>query len=359
MNNRYPLTSLFLYLTDRCNLRCTHCWISPKFSTQQQAGIPIEPLKKAVQEAKSLGLSRVKLTGGEPLLYRDLNQFLDFLGTENMSITIETNGTLLNKELLALFRTVDVSQVSVSLDAGASPVHDDIRGVHGCFDDTLTGLRLLTDAGINTQVIMTLQQKNRNEIPAVIGLCERFHVGSLKINHLLPSGRGRDTFRRNDHLSLDELVALYKEVNEKWCRPEGVHIIFDLPVAFRSIDDITHRGVCECAILNILGILANGDISYCGIGQTAPELRMGNILKHSIRDIWLHNEKLKKLRQSLPDKLGGICGQCIFKFQCLGECRAEAYAMGRDLFAPNHLCQSLFDSDRFPASRYITPEEHA
>ena len=359
MSTRYPLTRLFLYLTDRCNLRCAHCWISPKFSNTPQTGIPIEALKKTIQDANSLGLGAVKLTGGEPLLYRQLDPLLAFLGSENLSITIETNGTLLDTDRVAMFQAVGVSQVSVSIDAGEPELHDAVRGVDGCFDDAVAGLRLLADRGIRTQVILTLQKRNRNEIPAVIELCRRYGVDSLKINHLLPSGRGRDTFQRKDHLELDELVALYEAVHAKGLGSEGVAIIFDLPVAFRSIADITERGVCECAILNILGILANGDMSYCGIGQTAPELRMGNIRTHAIRDIWLHHEKLTTLRQSLPDKLGGICGQCIFKFQCLGECRAAAYAVSRDLFAANYLCQSLFDRKRFPASRYLEPEEGA
>ena len=54
-------------------------------------------------------------------------------------------------------------------------------------------------------------------------------------------------------------------------------VIFDLPVALRSIEDIKRRGIVECKIMNILGILANGDFSICGIGQIIDELRMGNL----------------------------------------------------------------------------------
>jgi MoaA/NifB/PqqE/SkfB family radical SAM enzyme len=62
---------------------------------------------------------------------------------------------------------------------------------------------------------------------------------------------------------------------------------------------------------------------------------------------------IKGLRASLPHRLGGICQHCIFKFQCLGACRANAYAMTGDLYSPYFLCQELYESGRFPHSRYI------
>lgn len=119
MENDYPLRSLFLYLTDRCNLCCSHCWISPEVSKRRQDGIPLEALKRVIQDAKALGLQNVKLTGGEPLLYRYVEPLLSFLAAEALTITVETNGTLITKGLAKRLRDSGVSQVAVSLD-GAS-----------------------------------------------------------------------------------------------------------------------------------------------------------------------------------------------------------------------------------------------
>jgi SynChlorMet cassette radical SAM/SPASM protein ScmF len=353
MSNKYPLNSLFLYLTDRCNLRCSHCWISPQFSDQHQDGIPIEPLKKAIRDAKNIGLQSVKLTGGEPLLYREFDELLYFLAAEALSVNMETNGTLIDKERLAVFKKTGISQISVSFDAGSADIHDAIRGVNGCFDRGVEGLEFLSDSGINLQVIMTLQHKNRAEIPAVMELCKKYKISSLKINHLLPAGRAKNNFERGENLELEELQTLYGRVAERRGAFRDLDIFFDLPVAFRTIDDITRSGACECAVLNILGILSNGDISICGIGQAYQELRMGNITRDSIPDVWRRHRILKDLRRSLPANLEGICRDCIFKFQCLGACRANAYAVNRNLYAPYFLCQRLSDANGFPASRRI------
>jgi len=185
----------------------------------------------------------------------------------------------------------------------------------------------------------------------MISLSKDQGAGSLKINPLIPCGRGKTVFLQNQNLDPGELIQLYKMVDREWSTSKDIDIIFDLPIAFRSIKDITSRGIVECRILNILGILANGDFSICGIGQTIDELRMGNIYKHSIKDLWRDNPILADLRLDLPGRLKGICGRCIFRFQCLGSCRANAYAMNGDLFAPYFLCQEAYALGLFPDSR--------
>ena len=351
-----PLTSLYLYLTALCNLRCSHCWISPQYSSIGDSGTPIDPLKKTIRDAKKIGLNTVKLTGGEPLLYGRLNELLLFLNNEALTVSIETNGTLLGEQIVKTFKNTGVSQVSVSLDAPSEKIHDELRGVRGSFRKTVQGIQLLSQKDLNAQIIMTLQRKNHAEVPDMLKLSENLKVSSVKINHLLPFGRGAEAFRRGENLDLDELLQLYQWVHDNQNRFSDFEIIFDLPVAFRSIEEIKRKGICECQIHNMLGILANGDYCICGIGQTVPDLRIGNICDHSICEVWRESPILQELRESLPSKLTGICGDCIFKFQCLGCCRANAYAVSGNLYAPYFLCQSLYDENRFPESRCLKIE---
>ncbi|MBW1911795.1 MAG: radical SAM protein [Deltaproteobacteria bacterium] len=349
----FVLNSLYLYLTGHCNLCCTHCWISPEFSQKQQRGIPLKALKSAISDARSLGLQNVKLTGGEPLLYRDISGLLSFLSAEEISITIETNGTLIDREIIERLQSCDLEQISVSLDAATEDIHDELRGVKGSFHRALDGLRLLSEYHFDFQIIMTIQRRNRNEIPGMISLSEKLGASSLKINPMLPCGRGKNSFKQKQNLELHELICLYRMVEEEFPQRDNYQIFFDLPAPFLSIEEIKQSGTNQCHILNILGVLANGDVSICGIGQTSEELRMGNLSQDSIVEIWHNNSILNELRESLPWKLKGICGRCIFKFQCLGACRANAYTLNRDLYAPYFLCQEFFEAGLFPPSRYI------
>jgi len=349
----FALASLYLYLTDYCNLCCSHCWISPKYSQNHQKGIPLASLKKAILEAKPLGLQSVKLTGGEPFLYEDISDLLAFLASEQISILIETNGTLIDNEMVERLKSCDLDQLSVSLDASTEAIHDAIRGVKGSFKNTVEGLELLSKHGLPFQIIMTLQRCNQQDIPGVIRLSESLGAGSLKINPLIPWGRGKEEIDGKRGLELEELLRLYRMVEKRDFLKNDLEVLFDLPVAFRSIENLKRTGINECRILNILGILGNGDISICGIGQTVHELRMGNLVRDSIGEIWQNSPILKDLRASLPGRLKGICRHCIFKFQCLGACRAITYALSGDLYAPYFFCEKFFEAGLFPPSRYI------
>ena len=101
----YPLRSIYFYPTESCNLRCIHCWIRPpytpdrlSYNNQNQNNLTVKDMEVVVKDALPLGLSLVKLTGGEPFLASNLFDFLDLFSDNNLSLAFETNVTLLKKE---------------------------------------------------------------------------------------------------------------------------------------------------------------------------------------------------------------------------------------------------------------------
>ena len=99
--NEYPLNQIYFYLTEGCDLRCRHCWINPKY----QAGASIYPsldlklFQHIITQAKDLGLTGVKLTGGEPLLHPNIHTILDIVRSEDLRLVIETNGMRCTPEI--------------------------------------------------------------------------------------------------------------------------------------------------------------------------------------------------------------------------------------------------------------------
>jgi SynChlorMet cassette radical SAM/SPASM protein ScmF len=350
------LTDLYLYLTGECNLRCSHCWISPSFSRadapRSDSFVRREDLERTIRDAHGLGLQRVKLTGGEPLLYPELPGLLVFLAAENLQVGIETNGVLLDEERVGWLAGSSVANLSVSLDAAEPGLHDRIRGVRGSFYLALGGLQRLAAADLPFEIIMTLQRGNLDQVPGLVALCEERGAHTLKINPLQPCGRARAAFARGDNLAPDELLDLYRRLDSERPRASGLRVCLDLPVAMLSLEEILTVGHGECHIINILGLLSNGDYSICGIGEVIDELRLGNLRETPVAEVWREHSLLLELRRSLPGKLGGVCGHCIFKYRCLGSCRANAYALSRDLYAPYFLCQQYYEAGLFPPSRY-------
>ena len=96
-------------------------------------------------------------------------------------------------------------------------------------------------------------------------------------------------------------------------------------------------------IFSIIGLLPSGDLSFCGIGQTEKALVIGNIHRDDLPTLWRKASILRTLREQLPGRLEGICGKCLMKGLCLGECRALAYSMHKNLMGPYWICQEAFN----------------
>ncbi len=355
-NAAYSLNSIYLYLTDRCNLRCRHCWIEPLYyegRKDDSTEFDLKFLKKAIEDAKEIGLNRVKLTGGEPFLRRDILDIIAYLHAQNITVDIETNGTLIDKEICAVLKANGVNQVSVSLDSMTAEQHETFRGVKGCYHDALKGLSLLTESGINTQLIMTLYKENISEIERLVDLSSRMGVGSVKINPVMPTGRGKKFFEKEENVEFGDLIKIDRWIEEELVSKYKIDIHFDIPIGLKSLKCIRTRQLFECNIVNIIGILSDGTISLCGIGQTETALNMGNIAVDDIREVWASNPILQKLRKDIPRNLEGICGRCIFKFRCRGACRACAYGLTGSLNSPFFVCREAYEKGLFLESRMI------
>ncbi len=114
------INTLYFYLTEGCNLACRHCWMGPRFDAtgNHYPTLPVELFETAIREAKPLGLSGVKLTGGEPLLHPHFTRLLEIVRREELRLTIETNGLLCTPEFLLKFTVLDLQKIYI---ASASP----------------------------------------------------------------------------------------------------------------------------------------------------------------------------------------------------------------------------------------------
>jgi SynChlorMet cassette radical SAM/SPASM protein ScmF len=131
-------------------------------------------------------------------------------------------------------------------------------------------------------------------------------------------------------------------------------LYFDLPIAFRKMSRMfgaNADGCSSCGILDILGVLANGSYALCGIGSHIPELVFGHVSTDHLGDVWKNNAILKELREGLPSRLEGICGNCLMKRMCSASCIAQNYYRSKSLWKPFWFCDEAHKKDLFPRSR--------
>lgn len=237
------LDALWLQVAgSRCNLACTHCFVSCGPEADHHGFLTREAVAAAIDEARPLGLREVYFTGGEPFLHRDLEVMLAG-ALRHAACTVLTNGTLLTRGRVAALRALAASarwalEIRVSLDGATAADHDAVRG-DGAFARALAGLRRLDDAGLLP--IVTVTRHDESEDP--LAFRER-HVAMLRAHGIarprlkvLPLFRlGRERDRGRDYEPAETLAGLGNAFDRT-----------RLPCG--SCRAVTTRGVFPCPLL--------------------------------------------------------------------------------------------------------------
>ncbi|MFH1386591.1 MAG: SynChlorMet cassette radical SAM/SPASM protein ScmF [bacterium] len=358
MENKHKLNCLYFYLTEGCNLACRHCWITPKFQAggEHYPTLSLGLFRSIIEQAKPLGLSKVKLTGGEPLLHPEIRELLDHIKEQDLALTVETNGVLITAELARQMKSCKSPFVSVSIDGADAKTHEWVRGVPGSFEKAWAGIYHLVAAGFKPQIIFSIMKGNKEQLESLVKLAEEAGAGSVKINIVQPTARGEKMHEAGETLDITELIEIGKWVEEELSTKTKIKLMYSHPMAFRPLSRIygaNGTGCGICGIFGLLGVLASGKYALCGIGENIPELIFGDAAIDKLADVWANDPVLNQIRNGLPDKLEGVCGNCLLKGRCLGSCIAQNYYRNKNLFAPFWYCEEAAKKGLLPKTRLL------
>jgi SynChlorMet cassette radical SAM/SPASM protein ScmF len=348
-----PLQAVYLYPTGDCNQRCRHCWVDAAHVSSSRGESPLgaAELCRALRPARDLGLTWVKLTGGEPFVRRDTLAIVEGLRAEGLDVDIETNGTLVDDALAAALGRAGVRCVSVSLDGATPATHDGHRGQPGAFARTVRAIERLRAHRVPVEVLFTLTRDSEGEIDGLLDRCSTLEVESFKMNFLTPLGRGRDLHAQGLAVPVRRILELARHIEDERGPTLPFETSTSLPLVFTSRERLRDGRGHRCPILNILGVLADGRLSICGVGYLAPELVIGDLRRDPIDVVWRDSPVLGDLRDRLHARLRGVCGRCILSAACLGACRANAYTPAGGFLEPYWFCEQAAAEGLFPPSR--------
>lgn len=305
--NRTNLT-LLARLTNRCNLRCSHCLVSaaPDWPSNNELDSKTwrSILTDYAQLAGERGFSRprVTITGGEAIYRRDAFEIIAHSKALGIRTELFTNGVLIQNARIASRIASVTDEVQVSFDGATARIHDQIRGV-GMFDRTLKAVRLLAEVGANFRFAIVVMPMNyddlRENLPALVQ-----SIGvpfSVRLSLAVQQGRADESVlfpsleegTRKIKLLLNEMVG--KNVRNE--RPYH-----------RNLKTTT------CGYAREITINSDGLVYGCG-PQVYP---IGNLRAESFRDV--ADRTVGKSKGAEVDFVEG-CRECDIRYVCGGICR--------------------------------------
>ncbi len=187
---------LRISLTDKCNLRCIYCMPEEGMQLKQHKDIMrYEQIIRIVQEAAGLGIHKIRLTGGEPLIKKDIDLLIGRLSAikEIKELCLTTNGVLL-AEKAKILKQAGLNSINISLDTLQPEKYKEItRG--GDVADVLRGIDQALHEGFKIKVNMVvIKDKNEDELDDMKIFCHNKNIKLQLINHFNLSNKKNDEY---------------------------------------------------------------------------------------------------------------------------------------------------------------------
>lgn len=340
--------SIRILLTEKCNLHCDFCLIDASSIKATEEELDTSEWLTLFERLKKLHVFNISLSGGEIFLREDLFVLLKKLRENRMhKITLLTNGTMITGETAAQLRTINIKNIAISLD-GIEKSHEQIRG-SGTFKKTVKGIQHLLEVGISPQISFTPVKNNYKDLSPLIDLTAALGISVIQVNTLTPEGRCIEVY---DGIALEypnQIKTVLNVVEKKRKEYPALKIFcnfgfyYHLPESYRYFKEnpqnyeMKHlKDGCGAASTSCV-VTPNGDVLPC---EGLKAFIGGNIREHDLLDIWNNSGNFKTIRElsKTPMDQIPICKDCKYIFLCDGGCRALAYLIQNDLYAPSPLC---------------------
>ncbi len=338
-----PLRMIAWEVTQACNLACVHCRAAA-VNEPPPGELSTQEAFRFLDEVASFARPVIILSGGEPLMRKDIFEIAAYGRDKGIKMVMAPNGTLINDEVAFKLKEVGIDRVSISIDGSSPEKHDKFRQVDGAFEGVMRGIEFLKKAGISFQINTTVTRFNLEDLPNILSLTKGIGAAAWHVFLLVPTGRAKDMkneeispedyektlnwlyeVQRDEHIFVKPTCAPhYHRIARERAKKEGRKLI----LGQRHYEAMTRGclgGISFCFVSHI------GEVYPCGY----LDVKAGDIRKEGIRRVWEESPLFLELRDY--SQLKGKCKVCEYVKVC-GGCRARAYAITGDYLEEEPYC---------------------
>ncbi len=250
-----------------CNFLCEHCSI--KRFQDRKDGAPemkMEDVRNLFKQADELGLARVTITGGEPLVFKDLDELVAAIDPQKFLINCDTNGWLLNEKRAKHLKEIGVDRMQISLDSLNAEEHDKFRRAPGAQARVLAAIDAAQAAGLGVfmQTVVWKQRLYSEEFIKYLEYFTKRDIGVF-VSYAKPVGAWEGNYEglvdKKDIAYMEELEKKYK--------------------VFTHLTPAYGLNMGCIALKGMFSVTQYGDVLPCPYIHTS----VGNVLKEPLKDI--------------------------------------------------------------------------
>lgn len=317
------VVSAYLHVTQRCNMSCAFCYSQDSGRNTTPDPTPSE-LSRAINLLAALGCRRLVISGGEPFLRRDLSDIARLARQAGITeVDVLSNGLLVDKDVLHSLQEC-IDSIAIAFDGTSAEAVAHLRGKQ-LFNQVVSAICSIREAGIEARIIPTIHAKNLNDLPCYQLVAEKLEA-TLSYSLLTAPACALGDFL----LSEEELRDLGTKAAKSGVKPSSND---------NTLPNIAARLSCGAGV-RTLSVNVDGTVYPCHMLHRR-ELAMGNAFTDSADDIT--SSKIARSMRLLDVRNFEDCQDCVNRFLCGGGCRARSLMNGHGLSGRDAYC-ALYDS---------------
>ena len=326
-----PPVGLLAELTHRCPLQCPYCSNPLKLlkadrelSTQDWLGV--------FDQAAKLGVLQVHLSGGEPALRSDLEQFVDRLSSLGIYSNLITAGVSMDAERFNRLASLGLDHVQLSIQSVRAPMADRIGNYKGTLEKKRRFAAWVREAGLPLTINAVIHRQNIEETAEVIQFA--LDVGAERIEIANTQYYGWAAVNRAALMPTHEQCLRQAEiVDEARAQLKGILNIDYVPADYYARYPKPCMGGWASSILNVT---PEGTVLPCHAAESLTDLRFETVRDRSLSDIWYRSDSFNRYRGD--DWMQEPCRSCDRRHTDFGGCRCQAFALTGDARATDPAC---------------------